>query len=434
MDSSSPARPQRRVRNLLSAYYAMDDSTSPEKVDAGRSRTESTSTATAASAPPNAAKNADFGAADFSPEQWFSSLLQAGHSVPRLMKMANALESEIRNLDSELQTHMYENYAKFITATDTIHSMSAVIRERLLPNDLKTLEDKIHRVDAKMASSTDKLEPGNRKITSLLSRQEKLEKVRLLLRVPEVLKECLRTKQYGRAAEVYCKSIGALRKRPDVFEQSLVEVDLVMRELKGTLEARLRSQEVEAGISTKEALNCSKTLLELGADANQTASVFLAGRTAALDGMLVEICGAAAGASCSTQGAEEDGDDAFRRCLSLLSERYAGQLREVVDACCNKDQGLGTQHLPEGFVEDRLQKLAAQVLRIMAEKSPAPATARSCLQGLVGAIGTGLAHARGKLYVPVLVVICSFILRFGSLLRPKCLCFLFVSFENDVFP
>ena len=46
-----------------------------------------------------------------------------------LIKMDNQLNSEIRSLDGELQTLVYENYHKFISATDIVKSIKNNMNE-----------------------------------------------------------------------------------------------------------------------------------------------------------------------------------------------------------------------------------------------------------------------------------------------------------------
>ena len=67
----------------------------------------------------------DFESPAFNTEKWFQSVVRnKANSIQRLVQTSNELDSEVKNLDSELQMIVYENYSKFIRATDTINQMN----------------------------------------------------------------------------------------------------------------------------------------------------------------------------------------------------------------------------------------------------------------------------------------------------------------------
>ena len=55
----------------------------------------------------------------FDMKTYFRDQVKSLH-MDELIKMDNDINLEIRSLDSDLQTLVYENYNKFITATDII--------------------------------------------------------------------------------------------------------------------------------------------------------------------------------------------------------------------------------------------------------------------------------------------------------------------------
>ena len=90
--------PPRRARNLLSSYYGASVAPAEEVDD----------------------MNIDGGS--FNADKYVSNLLQY-KSLPELMQRGIAMVSEIKSLDSDMQMLVYENYNKFISATDTIRQM-----------------------------------------------------------------------------------------------------------------------------------------------------------------------------------------------------------------------------------------------------------------------------------------------------------------------
>ena len=58
----------------------------------------------------------------FNANRYVASLLQY-KSLEELVQRGNSMVSEIKSLDSDMQMLVYENYNKFISATDTIRAM-----------------------------------------------------------------------------------------------------------------------------------------------------------------------------------------------------------------------------------------------------------------------------------------------------------------------
>lgn len=65
----------------------------------------------------------DIDGAHFKPEIYLSKLIQE-KSLTELMDKESEMLRQIRSLDSDMQTLVYENYNKFISATDTIRKVS----------------------------------------------------------------------------------------------------------------------------------------------------------------------------------------------------------------------------------------------------------------------------------------------------------------------
>lgn len=65
----------------------------------------------------------DINGAHFKPDFYLSKLIRE-KSLTELMDKEADMLSQIRSLDSDMQTLVYENYNKFISATDTIRKVS----------------------------------------------------------------------------------------------------------------------------------------------------------------------------------------------------------------------------------------------------------------------------------------------------------------------
>lgn len=64
----------------------------------------------------------DINGAHFKPNYFLNKLIKE-KSLTELMDKENEMVKQIRALDSDMQTLVYENYNKFISATDTIRKV-----------------------------------------------------------------------------------------------------------------------------------------------------------------------------------------------------------------------------------------------------------------------------------------------------------------------
>uniref|UniRef100_A0A8C9JEE8 Vacuolar protein sorting-associated protein 51 homolog n=1 Tax=Panthera tigris altaica TaxID=74533 RepID=A0A8C9JEE8_PANTA len=87
----------------------------------------------------------DLNGAHFDPEVYLDKLRREC-PLAQLMDSETDMVRQIRALDSDMQTLVYENYNKFISATDTIRKMK---------NDFRKMEDEMDRLATNMAVITD---------------------------------------------------------------------------------------------------------------------------------------------------------------------------------------------------------------------------------------------------------------------------------------
>ncbi|XP_028626865.1 vacuolar protein sorting-associated protein 51 homolog isoform X3 [Grammomys surdaster] len=104
---------------------------------------------------------------------------------------------QIRALDSDMQTLVYENYNKFISATDTIRKMK---------NDFRKMEDEMDRLATNMAVITNfsarisaTLQDRHERITKLAGVHALLRKLQFLFELPSRLTKCVELGAYGQA-------------------------------------------------------------------------------------------------------------------------------------------------------------------------------------------------------------------------------------------
>jgi hypothetical protein len=111
------ARRTERIKNLLSSYYGAEENQQPsEGQGAGDSLTPAQSKGSF-SIPIPAMDSPAFNA-----DKHISQMLKS-YTLEKMMSEHHNMAREIKNLDSDMQQLVYENYNKFIAATDTIRAM-----------------------------------------------------------------------------------------------------------------------------------------------------------------------------------------------------------------------------------------------------------------------------------------------------------------------
>ena len=102
-----------RVRDLLSSYYHVNT--------AAESHTSSSNQPTPPTRQP---RSTGLDSTAFDSDRYLTQLLKSSRMQQLLQKHLD-MSTEIKSLDSDMQMLVYENYNKFISATDTIRTMKS---------------------------------------------------------------------------------------------------------------------------------------------------------------------------------------------------------------------------------------------------------------------------------------------------------------------
>lgn len=152
VDTGDYARRTERIKNLLSSYYG-----NAEQGQTSTPGSSSGATAAAEAPAPFAAPVKPLGTTMDSPafqaDRHIAQMTKS-YTVDRLLAEHRGMAREIKNLDSDMQQLVYENYNKFIAATDTIRAMKGNVDGMETDMDrLKTNMGERHRVAFRLACS-----------------------------------------------------------------------------------------------------------------------------------------------------------------------------------------------------------------------------------------------------------------------------------------
>jgi len=212
----------------------------------------------------------DINEAYFQHEKYLDKLFK-DKSLHELMDKESEIIKQIRSLDSEMQTLVYENYNKFISATDTIKKMK---------NDFRKMEDEMNKLDNTLMSVTqfsDKvntaLHEKRSHISQLSGVHTLLHKLQFLFELPNRLKKCMELKQYALAVRYYMKARDVLNKYKHMssFQGIHSDCEAIVLQLMQCLRKQLRSPES----TTRELTECVDLLLKLDEPAGALCEEFL---------------------------------------------------------------------------------------------------------------------------------------------------------------
>lgn len=124
----------------------------------------------------------------FDPSQAFTDLVST-HTFEELLLLQSNLTSEIKSLDGNMQTLVYENYNKFISATDTIRSMKTHVES--MESEMKLLEQSMEKIQLISSKVSETVTPKQQKICKLINVYDELQKIKNICDLPSLLKAAI---------------------------------------------------------------------------------------------------------------------------------------------------------------------------------------------------------------------------------------------------
>uniref|UniRef100_A0A8C5E125 Vacuolar protein sorting-associated protein 51 homolog n=1 Tax=Gouania willdenowi TaxID=441366 RepID=A0A8C5E125_GOUWI len=242
---------RRKVHGMLKLYYGLNEE--------GKSNEQ-----------PQALDPCDINGPHFDPEIYMNKLRREC-TLAELMDQETCMVKQIRSLDSDMQTLVYENYNKFISATDTIRKMK---------NDFKKMEDEMDCLSANMEAITDfsarisgTLQDQHTQITKLSGVHTLLRKLQFLFELPARLNKCLELQAYSQAVSSHRRARCVLQQYSHLpsFRGIQDDCHAIMDKLAQELRQKFR----DGGTSAKDLSECVELLLQLDEPAEELCDKFL---------------------------------------------------------------------------------------------------------------------------------------------------------------
>ncbi|CAO3588068.1 unnamed protein product [Absidia cylindrospora] len=135
--------------------------------------------------------------------KYFAKLVKE-QPLSGLVKNDNTLISEMREIDGDMKTLVYENYSKFISATDTIRKMKSNVES--MESEMGRLNENIHGIAQQCNNINQALEPNRTKIQQLGNVHNQLQRLQFIFELPNRLEKCLNSKHYVHAVKYYSRA------------------------------------------------------------------------------------------------------------------------------------------------------------------------------------------------------------------------------------
>ncbi|XP_061558343.1 vacuolar protein sorting-associated protein 51 homolog [Phycodurus eques] len=328
MDAEAPVSDdsgrKRKVHGMLKLYYGLNEEGKADEK-------------------PQSLDPCDVNGPHFDPEDYLNKLRREC-SLAELMDQETCMVKQIRSLDSDMQTLVYENYNKFISATDTIRKMK---------NDFKKMEDEMDCLSANMAAITDfsarisgTLEDQHAQITKLSGVHTLLRKLQFLFELPARLNKCLELQAYAQAVSSHRRARCVLQQYSHLpsFKGIQDDCHAIMDKLAQELRQKFR----DGGSSAKDLSECVELLLQLEEPAEELCEKFLshAGARLTLDLQSLEAeirpspsasaVKAGPGRRPSPSAAAGSPPDGTPKASALPSPTSNSDILEFIDRGCNE--------------------------------------------------------------------------------------------------
>jgi len=180
----------------------------------------------------------DIDSSKFDPILYAKAQFENG-STAQLLETDERLISDVRRLDSTMQTLVYENYSKFIEATDAVRSISR-LSSTSTEEKLARLAKGMDRIDRIARTMDEALRSSRDAVTEKLRVKKLLTRLDALLKLPVTLRDYISVERYRQGAKSYLEAIAILGQHSAGFE-SLRSIELECQSIVKQMLVNLRN-------------------------------------------------------------------------------------------------------------------------------------------------------------------------------------------------
>ncbi|CAH0384630.1 unnamed protein product [Bemisia tabaci] len=212
----------------------------------------------------------DINGPDFNPDLYLQKLFKEC-SLKHIMDCESEVVKDCQLLNSDMQTLVYENYNKFILATDTIKKMKTDFKK--MEDEMEMLIQNMNSITSFSEMITSTLQGTHGQISKLSGVHALLKKLQFLFKLPGKLKLLLQEEDYEQAVQEFVKTQPILDYYGDLDSFQGIQKDC--NDILQKLKTKLRDQLKNKDTSAKKLIKCIDLLLQLQEPSDQLCSEYL---------------------------------------------------------------------------------------------------------------------------------------------------------------
>lgn len=172
---------------------------------------------------------------------------------------------EIREIDGEMKTLVYENYSKFISATDTIRKMKSNVGN--MESEMSRLNENMSGISKQSKLINEELGPNRKKIQQLSNVHNSLKRLQFIFELPNRLQHCLNKGRYSQAVKYYSKASRLLNHYKHMAAFKGIERDC--NQIIDKVKQEIWSGMTDTNVDLQKIAEETKLLVLLGEDAHK---------------------------------------------------------------------------------------------------------------------------------------------------------------------
>ncbi|KAF0734677.1 hypothetical protein AaE_009128, partial [Aphanomyces astaci] len=169
-----------RMQELMSSYYDLSD------------KDETVS------------QSKNINAPGFLVDDYVKDMLES-MGMDELLRRDDQMIKEIKELDTNMQMLVYENYNKFISATDTIRKMKTNVES--MESEVKKVVDSMGKITVQSENVSNALAPFRSKgciqVEKLVGVRRLLKRLEFIFQLPQRLKSAMKAQEYDKATKYF---------------------------------------------------------------------------------------------------------------------------------------------------------------------------------------------------------------------------------------
>lgn len=178
---------------------------------------------------------------DFNPDLYLQRVFKE-YRLTEIMDREQQIHREIQLLESEMQRLVYDNYNKFISATDTIKKMKTDFQ--MMEQEMESLVENMSKISVYSGNVSQALHKRAQQVASLNTTSTLLNRLQRVFELPENLRKHKKNGQYGQAVTLFTSAESILSQYSyiacfkDIHNECLAIVDEIKAKLLERFEER----------------------------------------------------------------------------------------------------------------------------------------------------------------------------------------------------